>query len=426
MASWRRRFVILSIAVTALVGFASWSFLARWAPPRTVTLATGPEGSSLAALGERYRAILARSGVEVRLVKTAGEAENLALLRDPRSRVSAAFLISGLPGAEEATGLESLGTIAYEPFWLFERSAGKSLTVEGLSGRRISLGLGGSGTRAMARKLIELAGIDTRSAKLVELPPMEAAEGLLRGQLDAVALVTDWEAPAVRRLVASPEISVVSLRRADAFVALDPKLSKLLLPAGVGDFNRNRPPADVVLIAPKASLVVRDDLHEAIQFLLVDAASRIHSRAGIFHLAGAFPAAEAIDFPLSDEAARFFRSGRPLLHRYLPFWAAVRAERILLLLIPVLGILVPLTRVVPSAYRALMERRIVVLYGELKLVETELETAAEEEARTALLKRLDDLDRRASCLRVPLQFSQMRYTLKDHIGLVRHRLSSGA
>ena len=106
-----------------------------------------------------------------------------------------------------------------------------------------------------------------------------------------------------------------------------PSLNKLVLPAGVVDLLMNRPPADVVLLAPKASLAVRTDLHPAIQHLLLSAAMQIYSQPGIFQKAGQFPAAELIDVPLSEEAQRFYKSGRPFLQNHLPFWIATLVER---------------------------------------------------------------------------------------------------
>ncbi len=408
--------------MATLVAGAAWAFVAAGIPPRTVTLATGPPGSAYAALGERYRVTLARSGVDLRLVPTAGDVENLARLRDPRSGVSVGFVMAGLSGASEASELETLGTIAYEPVWVFERSAATSLTLAGVAGRRISIGAQGSGTRVMAERLMALSGIDIHGASEVDLPQSEAAERLLRGDLEVLAVVDAWDSPVVRKLVAAPQISLVSFRRADAFVALNPELTKLVLPMGVGDLRANRPPEDVLLIAPKGSLVVRRDLHDAIQYLLLDAAAQIHAHPGIFQRAGAFPAAESIDFPLSDEAARYHKSGRPFLQRYLPFWMAVLFERLLLLLIPLVGLVLPLARALPGAYRSLVEGRILALYGELKLLETELESRASGESRAELAPRLDALERRAGQLRVPRKYFQMLYNLRVHIRLVHDRV----
>src|SRR5215813_2539383 len=419
-----KRLRLLAALLAAIaVAIALWSVVARGIPPRTVTLATGPEGSSYAQIGERYRAILARSGVVLKLEATAGSVENLAKLRDPRSGVSAGFLIPGLPGAKEASGLETLGTIFYQPLWLFEHESANGVAVEGLAEKRASFGSEGSGTRTITNDLLALAGIETRRAKLLELPPAEAADRLLRREIDVVALVDSWDSPLIRRLVAASEISLVTFRRADALVALRPQFTKLILPTGVGDLANNRPPSDVVLIAPKASLVIRGNLHEAIQFLLLDAAAQVHSGPGIFHRAGAFPAAESIDFPLSSEAVRFYKSGPPFLQRYLPFWLAVLTERLLFLLVPLFGIVLPLIRVVPEAYRRMVERRITRLYGELKLLETELEVRGPEASHADVIPRLDALERRADDLRVPLRFSQTLYTLKVHIRLVRDRLA---
>jgi TRAP-type uncharacterized transport system substrate-binding protein len=415
--------LLAKLAASAVVLLAAWIFVVRGAPPKVVTMVTGPAGGSAAALGERYRAILAQSGVELRLVPTAGDAENLEKLRDPSSGVSAGFVIAGLPGASEATGVESLGTIGFEPLWVFERTALRGASNARLARSRVSLDLPGSGTRALAGGILALHGLDPKSYEAIALAPSEAAERLIRGELDVVVLVSDWNAPAVQRLVAAPEVWLLGPPRADALVALNPTLTRLVLPAGVGDLATNRPPEDVVLVAPKASLVVRADLHEAVQYLLLDAATRLHARPGIFHRAGTFPAPEAIDFPLSDEASRFYRSGRPFLQRYLPFWAAVRLERLLLVLIPVFGLLLPLANGLAGAFRALVEQRVTALYAELQAVEAAAAGDLTEVARTELAQRLDALERRASRLRIPLQVSPLRYALMHHIRLVRERLA---
>ncbi|HTP51365.1 MAG TPA: TAXI family TRAP transporter solute-binding subunit [Anaeromyxobacteraceae bacterium] len=413
------------VALTGIVAAAVLTgglLLLFGAPPRTVTLATGPPGSAHAAIGERYKAILARSGITLKLLPTAGAEENLSRLRDPQSGVSAAFVISGLPGARAVSGLASLGTIAYEPLWLFERSAARGIA-EGVAGKRISLDVVGSGTQALVQRLFQLTGLSVSGAEVLHLSPADAAERLLRGEIDVLALLAAWDSPIVRHLAADPRVSIFSYRRADALVALNPDLRKLTLPAGIGNFAANLPPADVTLVAPKASLLVREDLHDAIQYLLLDAASKVHAEPGIFHQAGAFPAAEAIEFPLSDEATRYYKSGRPFLQRHLPFWAAVWVERLLFVVLPLLGILVPVVSGVGSAYRNLMQQRILAFYGELRLVEREI-AAGPKPNHADLLRRLEDLEHRASRLRVPVQFAQMLYSLRSHVQEVRDRLAT--
>jgi hypothetical protein len=226
--------------------------------------------------------------------------------------------------------------------------------------------------------------------------------------------------------VADPAIGLVSFARADAYVALEPSLEKVVLPMGVGDLARNRPPRDVTLLTTRTSFVVREDLHAAVQYLLLEAASEIHGGPGIFQKPSQFPAAEGVDVPLSDQARRFYRSGPPFLHRYLPYWMAVLVERLLIILVPLLGIVLPLARAAPEIHHHVIQHRIVRLYAELKLIEAELEARPKAAETADLLQRVSHLESRAGQLRVPLRFSPLLYTLKQHIRLVWARLGPGA
>ena len=226
----------------------------------------------------------------------------------------------------------------------------------------------------------------------------------------------------MRRLIAAPDVTLANFPRADAYVALDPFMNKVVVPTGVGDLANNRPPVDTALLAPKASLAVRKDLHPALQYLLLEAASEVHAVPGIFHRAAQFPAPETIDLPLSDEARQFYKTGRPWLQRNLPLGLAVFVERLLILLIPIVGVFYPALRLLPPLYAWIVQRRIVRLYGELKLIEAGLDDRSAEPEKADLLGRLDSLERSANQLRVPVLFSATLYTLKHHIGLVRQRL----
>ena len=150
-------------------------------------------------------------------------------------------------------------------------------------------------------------------------------------------MMTSWESPVVQQLLADERIELSGFPHADAFVALYPFLTKVVVPRGVTDIGKDRPPTDVVLIATKASLAVRNNLHPAIQYLLLNAAREIHSGPSIFHHANQFPAPEAIDIPLSGEAQRFYKSGLPFLNDYFPFWMAALIGKLIILLIPILA-----------------------------------------------------------------------------------------
>jgi len=421
--------VLAALAVTAL--FWTAVTILRPLPPHTLVMATGPEGGTFYEAGSRYREIFARAGIELKLLPTGGSLENLARLRDPRSNVDVGFLQSGITSRKEAPGLESLGTIFYEPLWFFYREeiiGGKDLQrlrdkgIEIFRGKKISIGPEGSGTRALTLKLFALNGIDQHFATLLSLTPQESGDKLLRGEIDGALMLTSWDAPVVQRLLTAKGIELASFPRTNAYIALYPYLNKVVLPEGVVDLARNRPPTDVILFAPKANLVVRRDLHPALKQLLLDAAEQIHSGPGIFQKAGQFPAAESIDLPLSEEARQFYKSGRPFFQRYLPFWLAVLMERLVVLLIPVLGVIYPLMSTLPTIYNKAMQQRIYRLYGELRFIEHDLEARGAGQNMNELVERLDRLEEKANLLRVPVTFANMQYTLRDHIVLVRERL----
>jgi len=420
IVSWRSPFLLPAIGVFAfLVAFAVLLAVLSPAPPRTIRMATGAEGSAYAEFGQRYRELLARHGVTLELVPTNGAVDNVRKLNDATSGVSVAFVQGGFADAAQAPDLVALGTVFYEPVWLFIRGDLPRASADMLKGRRVSIGPEGSGTRKLASELITAVGLDLTGAEVLDLTALKSGEALLRGEIDMVVMVAPWEYPVVRQLLASARVNAIPFKRADAHIALRPYLNKLVVPQGVADLANNRPPTDVVLVAPKCSLVVRNDLHPAIQYLLLEAAMQVHSKPGIFQKAGQFPAAEPIDFPLSDQAQRFYHTGPPFLQRYLPFWIAVFVARLLVLLIPILGVAYPAVRLLQALYGWGMRRRIFNLYGELKFLEADLEARAPDASTDDLRASLDKLEFKANHMRVPVTFAHMLYTLRVHIGLVR-------
>jgi len=389
-------------------------------PIKVLVMTTGAAGSAYDVFAQQYKEILGREGIELRLEPSAGAVENLRRLNDPSSGVSVGFSQGGLTNARESADLVSLGTMFYEPLWFFCRGDGCGQRVRDLRGKRISIGPEGSGTRALAERLLALNGLDDGAVERLAFDADESADSLLRGEIDAAAMVASWSTPAVRKLLASTDTELLDFPRADAYVALYPYLTKLTVPAGVGNIAANRPPSDVQVLALKASLLVRRDMDSALQSVLLDAAMQIHSGADIFQKASQFPAPEAGDLSVSADAIEFYKSGRPFFQRYLPFRLAQLAGRLLVVLIPLIGVVYPLIRFAPALYGWSMRRRVYRLYGELKLIEADLDAHATDAA--TLLRRLDRLEERADHLQVPLAFAQTLYHMRSHIGLARARL----
>ncbi|MEZ4413896.1 MAG: TAXI family TRAP transporter solute-binding subunit [Gemmatimonadales bacterium] len=425
-----RRRLLLGLLValaTVVVGAALWwaADQIRPLPPSRLVMTTGPEGSAYRVLGLQYQRILATHGIDLELRPSEGDVENLSRLQDSSSGVDVGFVQGGLTDGTRSPGLSSLGTVMIEPLWIFYRPDAVRPTgyLADFRTARLSVGPVGSGSRALTMMLIARAGIDTDSALLAGLPPDSAAAALLAGQIDAAAILTGWEAPAIQRLLNAPGIELLPLKRVEAFAALYPFLEMVVLPEGIGDLATDNPPTDVPMLADQASLVVRRDMHPAVQHVLLDAAEQIHARPGVFNRAGQYPAAAAVDLALSAEARHYYKSGRPFLQRHLPFWAAAVLERMLLLLLPLLGIVIPLVRLTPVAVAAVVRRRVLGLYNELRALERELRAIGAEVPPQALVERLDRLDQRAHAMWLPMSFMPMIYTLRHHIALVREQMN---
>ncbi len=416
--------VVLPVAAAVAVAFWFTFKFVQPAPPRVVVMSTGGEGGAYHEFGKRYQTILARDGVKLELRPSSGAVENVARLRDPKSGVSLAFVQGGVAHAADPPVLQTLGSMYYEPLWVFHRGDEPLDRINELAGKRIAVGPEGSGTRKLALAVLDVSGLHPGDVKVVDLGGPAAAQALIGGAVDALFIVAGPEASAVRELIRTKGIRLMSFSRASAYVARLPYLHKLTLPRGALDLVTDLPAADVLLVAPTANLVANESLHPAIAYLVLQAAQEVHSGPGPFHRAGEFPAPTNVDFPLSDQAARFYRSGPPFLQRYLPFWAATLIDRMIVLLVPLFAVAVPLFRILPGLYAWKVRRKIYRWYGELKFLEEEVRNRPPGDDPADELARLEKIESEVSEIRVPLGFAHEAYTLRMHIRLVREMLTN--
>mgnify|MGYP001581510395 CR=1 FL=1 len=412
-------FITLALAITFASVYFSFRLL-NPTPPKQLTLATGPSGSAYERMGELYRDILAESGVEVQLLASRGAIENLELLM--KSKVDLGFVTIGSPNAENAEGLRSLGAMFFEPLWVFTRDPNlQQGRMDSLSQQRVSIGPEKSRSYSASRNLLNLNGIDTSEVQLFEFEPSEAASLLLSGQLDSQFIVSNAISPVIRRLLEAEEVTLVDFQRADTYVALFPELTKLIVPAGVGDLALNLPPQDARVLAFTAMLAVRKDIHPITQSLFLEAADRIHGVPDLFHSAGEFPQPRDQLILLSDSARAYFADGRPLLLRLLPYPVAVLVMQLIAAAIPLLGVVYPMLRLMPSAFHWAMRHQFHRVYGELRRIDRSL-GGASVTALEAHRERLESLEQRVTTLRVPVTYSTKIYALKAHIGSVLQRV----
>lgn len=404
-------------------------------PPRQVVMATGGPQGAYHAFGMRYAELLKRHGITVTLRTTQGAAENLALIRQADSGVDIVLAQgggepdapnTGHDGDHRDSGLLSLGSVFYEPLWLFYREdaaqrlakAPELTRLSQLVGGTLNIGAPGSGVPPLMARLIAANAIAPDAIRLQRLPTTPAVVELLEGRLDALALASAPEALMVQMLLKTPGIRLMDFAQSEAYSRRFPFMSPVVLPRGVVDLAADQPPSDVRLIAPTATLVARDTLHPALMQLFVQAAQQVHGGAGWFQRKGDFPNAANTERPVAPEAQRYYRNGPPFLQRYLPFWLANLADRMWLALVAIIAVLIPLARVLPPLYEFRIRRRVFRWYAQLRAVEE----ARGQRPVAELMADLASIEQRVDRISVPLSYADELYALRGHIDLVRQRL----
>jgi TRAP-type uncharacterized transport system substrate-binding protein len=408
------------LLAAALLAAALIAAIWRPGPPSRVVMSTGAEDGAYRVFGGRYREILARSGVELVLLPSAGAVENLDRLRTRKDGVTLALVQGGLAQPGDEAKLVSLGAVANEPLWVFYRSSQPIGRLEEVRGRRIAAGPSGSGTRKMAEMILERVGLGDMNPTLMPLGGLRAAEALERGDADVVMLVSAADGPAVQRLLRAEHISLWSASRADAYVRQLPFLTRIEIPEGGFDLVRDIPPMPTTVLSLRTSLVAARDIHPVLVDLLLDAVREVHSSGNLVRRPGEFPAAEAAEYPMSPDAERYYKTGPSALREYLPYSAVVWIQRLLFFGLPLLVIGVPLLRTLPFVYSWAVRRRVYRWYGELAFIDR---AAAQGRGhREAQLRRLDEIEARVNGLRIPASFAGEAYTLRSHVRMVRERL----
>lgn len=411
--------IYLPITLLVVGGFLlTWQFVDP-APPNNITIATGMADGSLAAYGERYKAILARSGITLEVRHTAGARENIELLSDPKSGVALAFVQGGIGDPFGAPDLRSVASLFYEPVWVLARGAAAARRLTALKGRRIAIGFKGSGTRVLAKTLLTANDVDDENTTLLSLGGEAAAAALADGRVDAAFFVSAVLPARLRALIKRPDIHLLDFAQADAYQRRYQYLSKINLPQGVLDLSANLPATDMTLVAPTSALVVRDDIHPALIDLFLGAAIEIHRSGNLTTPFGLFPSPKFVDFPLDSDAERFLESGPTFLRRMLPFGAAILVERLVIMLLPLLTLMIPLFRIAPPAYRWGIRRKVYRWYKELKRIEQDWQAKGAGSETQTIVARLDTIQDQVGHVRIPLSYAEHLYHLRLHIGFVR-------
>jgi len=428
----RLRLAVLVIVLVAVSVWASIQFLEP-GPPRRIVLASGAESGVYHRYAQQYVEALGREGIKLEERMTGGAVENLRLLLDPKSGVDVALIQGGLESSPATDSLVMLASLYYEPLWIFYRDPATLSMINQLDGKRMAVGLPGSGTRALTDQMLKANGLmmdnglTLGNTEIVAIGGQDALTALQKGEVDAAFFVGGAPTPTIQQALREPAIKLMSLSRAAAYARRISFITRLTLPAGTIDLALNVPDRDVEMIGTKAMLVARDTFHPALINLLIDAARDIHGDQGYFEAAGEFPGTAPVDLHVSPYADQHKRFGPSFLYRYLPFWMATLIERAIIILLPLAVILVPLVSYLPGVMRWRVRSRIYRWYGELALLERDVATRKNDLPIAKWLQDLDRIEQAVERLKTPTMYASEAYTLREHIALVRRTvLARGA
>jgi TRAP transporter TAXI family solute receptor len=389
-------------------------------PPKVVRISAGAKTGAYYQYALRYAEAMKKEGIDLEVLESTGSVENLARIGDPNSGVQFAFVQSGIADASGTDKLESLASVAFEPVWVLSNAESKLARLTDLKSKRVAIGVQGSGTQPVALELLGANGIRDESF----LRPISGADGvaaLAKNEIDAVMMIAAPNAPLVEQALAGGA-HVMEFDQADAYARRYPWLAKVVLPKGSASFAKNYPPSDITLVAASANLVARADAHRAIAFLMLDVASETHAAAGPLHNAKQFPNEQNLQFIQSEESKRFFKTGRPVLQRYLPFWLANLIERLLVSIVPVLAIGIPLAKIIPAFFEYREKAAVLLLYDEADKLHRNVMAGVLE--RDVMKAQLEDIETRLGKLKLGASRHVDVYNLRGHLDLLRARLAA--
>ena len=412
------------ILLTALViGVAVFVYLDSTSP-NTITIASGPKGSSFEDNAEKYKRILEKKGVKVKIIPTEGSLDNFQKLSNPKVAVDVGFVLGGEVNGANIDNLVSLGSISYQPLMIFYHGK-KKLLLSDFKDKRLDIGEDGSGTHMLALALLKANDIEPKDGTIfVDSVSGDSVRALEENRIDALFIMGDSTSRDVmHKLLHTPDISLFNFSQADGYIRRINYLNKLVLPKGSLDFGKDIPSEDLNLIGPTVELIARKGLHPALSDLLLEAAREIHSTPGLFKNRGEFPVPQEHEFPISSDATRYYTSGKSFLYRTFPYGVASLIARVLSVIVPLALLLIPALKAAPAFYRWQMEYRIKSWYRALFDIERNAFMHwSDLSKRQGFLHRLDQIENSVSKIVVPSKFGDLVYGLRGHIDFVRNRL----
>jgi len=210
-----------------------------------------------------------------------------------------------------ATPLATIGALYPAQMQLVVRADSRIASPKDLKGKRVSLGIKGSGTLLHARQLLAAWSLSEADLKPSYMGPAEAADTMLAGSLDAFFLVDAAPVPSVVELAKVLPIALVPLR-GDPIDRLR-RANTLLGPARIPAGTYSGQTEDVATLDIRLMLVVAADMPDDLAYAIAEV---MWNPATLDRLSQSLPQGVAISpdqamiglgLPLHAGAVRYFQ-----------------------------------------------------------------------------------------------------------------------
>lgn len=392
-------------------------------PPRIITIATGQPDSTYEDIADWYEAYFAKHGVKLVRKQTDGAIENVETLS--AETVDVAFSQGGIPLPNKAN-VVSLGSIQYEPLWLFYRGPefhGPD-PLEFLQKKRLSVGAEKSGTRAFVIDLIRQHQLKKEDAQnLVVMNAEDSVRAVLDGSLDGMFLLANTESKDLIPLIERSDIHLWNFSTARAIGSKIPYITAVTLPIGAISLSPIRPVREKELVATTTTILANKNLHPAIQYLFMMASTDFYRQTHVyFPRPGGFPAFTDTGIPQSVIAEKYLNVGPSGFEHILPFWLASFIDRIWLMLAAMVAVAYPLTRMVPQYRKFHFKYDLNDRYADLMHIESASHVAKTTQSMTQIWNAFNALEQRISETWVPSGAKEKFFTFCNAMELLRLRL----
>ena len=398
------------------------------APPRKIVIATGGKTGQYYRLGNLYKAEFEKYGIQVEVLSTKGSVENLELINDSSKKVDIALIQSGTGSAKQYPQLESLAGVFFEPLWVvYREDSFKSLgrppeKIGEIVKKKMSIGIQGSGTRNLVEKIFSLENITPEGPNILGLNTDDSLKKLQSGDIDVMFICVNDRAEIMQKIFSDPHLKIMSLAKAYGYPIKMNGLTVVNVKRSTLNILNDSPDRDILLLAPTAEIVARNDIHPAIVSLIIDISQELLSKPDVLSEEKHFPNPNHLSFTNNEDSQKVMREGPSFLHRYLPFWFAVWVDRILRVAIPLLAILIPVVNFVPGIIAYRVKLKFAVIYKELKSIEGIIRSGQFDEVK--IDQQLRTLQERTLGLRVSQLNNKDLYDLLGHIGECRERIQT--